>query len=440
EKASDLWTAARDGDMDTITRILRDVETTINVSEVQYHARTAFLINRRTAPLRCGLHESMVTTTSFVCWSTWHTPRTGAYHDFGAQDGESALYAAAQEGHVHVLDTLLRHTNVNLANEDGATPLYIASEMGRVHAAQRLLAHDDVDVNQPNVNGATPLHVACKRGHAEVVRLLLAVADCAVSDMDGWTALHAATCSGHANVVELLLASGQFDVSVQTNACATALDLATDEGHARIAEMLTTSTPSRLAISPPADHLVPCLWLLQPATGYNVYPLSKELLQSKQMQVIALGPNSVQIRVEVAAQSSVILTLLPLFRTTLLFLTATALITEHHHHHSSSLPSTLNFFESLLANSPDNVVPGLTHAIAAMTWLHQKTLPQEMAGEMDERLQQLVASLYNCEGVDIYKATTDLHDLWNAYQDNQSTVEIHRSVLETLTIMGNNMA
>ncbi|ETV69513.1 hypothetical protein, variant 2 [Aphanomyces astaci] len=405
--------------MDTITRILRDVETTINVSE---NGSTPLWIASKHG------HNDVVRVLVDVAHAV----------DWVNDDGESALYAAAQEGHIHVLDTLLRHTNVNLANEDGATPLYIASEMGHVHAVQLLLAHDDVDVNQPNVNGATPLHVACERGHAEVVRLLLAVADCAVSDMDGWTALHAATCSGHANVVELLLASGQFDVSVQTNACDTALDLATDEGHARIAEMLTTSTPSQLAISP--DHIPPCLWLLQPATGYNVYPLSKELLQSKQMQVIAVGPNSVQIRVEVAAQSSVILTLLPLFRTTLLFLTATALITEHHHHHSSSLPSTLNFFESLLANSPNNVVPGLTHAIAAMTWLHQKTLPQEMAGEMDQRLQQLVASLYNCEGVDIYKATTDLHDLWNAYQDNQSTVEIHRSVLETLTIMGNNKA
>ena len=56
------------------------------------------------------------------------------------QDGASALFVAAQNGHIHTVETLLSHNAVlDSARLDGATPLWIAAQMGHDHSVRRLL-------------------------------------------------------------------------------------------------------------------------------------------------------------------------------------------------------------------------------------------------------------------------------------------------------------
>lgn len=56
------------------------------------------------------------------------------------QDGATALFIAAQNGHLRILEVLLEHgAKTDAARTDGATPLWIASQMGHDHIVRRLL-------------------------------------------------------------------------------------------------------------------------------------------------------------------------------------------------------------------------------------------------------------------------------------------------------------
>lgn len=56
------------------------------------------------------------------------------------QDGATALFIAAQNGHVRILEVLLeRGAKTDAIRTDGATPLWIAAQMGHDHVVRRLL-------------------------------------------------------------------------------------------------------------------------------------------------------------------------------------------------------------------------------------------------------------------------------------------------------------
>lgn len=56
------------------------------------------------------------------------------------QDGATALFIAAQNGHVRILEVLLEHgAKTDAARTDGATPLWIGAQMGHDHVVRRLL-------------------------------------------------------------------------------------------------------------------------------------------------------------------------------------------------------------------------------------------------------------------------------------------------------------
>lgn len=56
------------------------------------------------------------------------------------QDGATALFIAAQNGHLRILEVLLEHgAKTDAARTDGATPLWIAAQMGHDHVVRRLL-------------------------------------------------------------------------------------------------------------------------------------------------------------------------------------------------------------------------------------------------------------------------------------------------------------
>ncbi|KAJ5801264.1 uncharacterized protein N7518_003332 [Penicillium psychrosexuale] len=175
--------------------------------------------------------------------------------------GQTALQAAAQGGHLQVVERLLAATaNVNApaVEENGRTALQAAAEGGHLQVVERLLAAK-ADVNTPagEINGRTALQAAAQGGHLEVVerllagkadinapagyyvveRLLAAKADVNTPTAEGRTALQVAAEGGHLKVVDQLLAA-KADINTPAGRGRTALQAAAQGGHLEVIEQL----------------------------------------------------------------------------------------------------------------------------------------------------------------------------------------------------------
>ena len=121
-------------------------------------------------------------------------------------DYEEAIIAAANHGHVALVQTLLQRF-IRLDNHNVLTKAaFAAASRGYPLVVQMLLTHS-LDVNVVSHEGQNLLHHAARGGHARVVELLL---DHGVSYYEGqWgDPLYLAAINGHEDVVQLLLDHG----------------------------------------------------------------------------------------------------------------------------------------------------------------------------------------------------------------------------------------
>lgn len=159
------------------------------------------------------------------------------------------LHAAASQGHIKVVNTLLAHgAEVNLTNVYREMPLYLAAQGGHVRVVKALLANN-AKLNDRDAGIAenllkerglspSPLHISSSNGHIEVVRLLLENhADVNEKGDSGRTALHMAAIGGHTEIMKLLLAN-QADINAQDAADSTPLHMAICNGHSNAVQLL----------------------------------------------------------------------------------------------------------------------------------------------------------------------------------------------------------
>jgi ankyrin repeat protein len=115
--------------------------------------------------------------------------------------GVTALYAAAQNGHEHVVRAFVQECRANIyqATTKGNTPLNIAAQEGHEHIVRCLLGECGADVNQVGDNGCSTLFAAAQRGHGHVVRCLVKEfgADVNIAACDGCKPLMAAADCKH---------------------------------------------------------------------------------------------------------------------------------------------------------------------------------------------------------------------------------------------------
>ncbi|MEI9972828.1 MAG: ankyrin repeat domain-containing protein [Ignavibacteriota bacterium] len=76
-----------------------------------------------------------------------------------AEQPPDALHQAIRQNDLKVLDSILKHDNVNAKDDRGATPLLYAAEVGSADAV-KVLVSKGADVNVANTLGVTPLMVA----------------------------------------------------------------------------------------------------------------------------------------------------------------------------------------------------------------------------------------------------------------------------------------
>ncbi|XP_075809982.1 cortactin-binding protein 2 isoform X2 [Microtus pennsylvanicus] len=126
--------------------------------------------------------------------------------NYSCEDGHSALYSAAKNGHTDCVRLLLNaEARVDAADKNGFTPLCAAAAQGHFECIELLTAYD-ANINHAAAGGQTPLYLACKNGNKECIKLLLeAGADRSIKTRDGWTPIHAAVDTGNVDSLKLLM-------------------------------------------------------------------------------------------------------------------------------------------------------------------------------------------------------------------------------------------
>ncbi|XP_038413398.1 cortactin-binding protein 2 isoform X1 [Canis lupus familiaris] len=126
--------------------------------------------------------------------------------NYSCEDGHSALYSAAKNGHTDCVRLLLNaEAQVNAADKNGFTPLCAAAAQGHFKCVELLIAYD-ANINHAADEGQTPLYLACKNGNKECIKYLLeAGTDRSVETRDGWTPVHAAVDTGNVDSLKLLM-------------------------------------------------------------------------------------------------------------------------------------------------------------------------------------------------------------------------------------------
>ncbi|XP_047329335.1 ankyrin repeat-containing protein ITN1-like [Impatiens glandulifera] len=177
---TDLHLAAQRGDLIAVRQILNDIRSQMveTLSEEDFDAEVA------------EIQASVVNEVNEL--------------------GETAMFTAADKGHLDVVIELLKYANkesISKKNRSGFDPLHIAASQGHHGIIKVLLDYDPGLSKTIGPSNATPLITAATRGHLAVVNELLSKdgALVEISRSNGKNALHLAARQGHLHIVKSLL-------------------------------------------------------------------------------------------------------------------------------------------------------------------------------------------------------------------------------------------
>eukprot|EP00117_Sycon_ciliatum_P034988 scpid52970/ scgid2256/ Espin; Ectoplasmic specialization protein len=171
--------------------------------------------------------------------------------DHRDNEGTTALYYAAQSGHVTVVQELAQchQANAVATSNDGMSPLHGAVQAGQVAAAQWLhhWLRGEHLMSKTN-DGATALHFAASTGKTPCLIWLLTQEECANSvdtvDKSGSTPAHDAAENGELECLQVLVSHGA-DITLKDNEGYTPYDLSFHGEHDECAAFLKAQETKR---------------------------------------------------------------------------------------------------------------------------------------------------------------------------------------------------
>ncbi|XP_075096665.1 ankyrin repeat-containing protein At5g02620-like isoform X2 [Nicotiana tabacum] len=169
------------------------------------------------------------------------------------QEGETALYVAAENGHSLVVAEFLKHLDLEIASivaNNGYDTLHVAARQGHLDVLEELLHSFPNLVMTTDSSNSTALHTAAAQGHIHVVNMLLEIDSnlVKIARNNGKTVLHTAARMGHLEIVRSLL-SKDPDIGFRTDKKGqTALHMAAKGQNGDIVLELIKPNPAVLAL------------------------------------------------------------------------------------------------------------------------------------------------------------------------------------------------
>jgi ankyrin repeat protein len=142
----------------------------------------------------------------------------------------SALVSAVKNGHVEIVDYLLRHAMFDPSVDDNHA-VRMAADCGHLAVVDRLLQDKRVD---PSADNNYAVGLAAENGHLAVVERLLQDPRVDPSARDNY-AVRGAALNGHLAVIDLLMQDERVDPSARNNC---AVQWAAQNGHLTIVDRL----------------------------------------------------------------------------------------------------------------------------------------------------------------------------------------------------------
>ncbi|KAF3529826.1 hypothetical protein DY000_02043343 [Brassica cretica] len=213
---TELHLAAQRGDLSAVQQILKDINSQMEgtLSGEEFDAEVA------------EIRASIVTEVNEL--------------------GETALFTAADKGHLDVVKELLKYSSresIAKKNRSGYDPLHIAAIQAIVEV---LLDHDSTLSHTFGPSNATPLVSAAMRGHTEVVNQLLSKAGnlLEISRSNHKNALHLAARQGHVDVIKALLVKDPHLARRVDKKGQTALHMAVKGQSSEVVKLLLDADPA----------------------------------------------------------------------------------------------------------------------------------------------------------------------------------------------------
>ncbi|KAK4345304.1 hypothetical protein RND71_035480 [Anisodus tanguticus] len=169
------------------------------------------------------------------------------------QQGETALYIAAENGHTLVVAEMLKHLDLQIASlvaNNGYDAFQVAAKQGHLEVLKELLHSFPNLVMATDSSNSTALHTAAAQGHIDVVNLLLEIDSnlAKIARNNGKTVLHTAARMGHLEIVKSLL-SKDPEIGFRTDSKGqSALHMAVKGQNVGIVLELIKPNPSVLAL------------------------------------------------------------------------------------------------------------------------------------------------------------------------------------------------
>ena len=206
--------AAKEGDLATLSRLLRDDpslagaraasgETPLMAALYRGHKACVSVVLEAGAPVDAFAAAALGKTDALEAALAADPAAIGAV----AYDGWTPLHLAAFFGHTRLVERLLgAGADVNAVSQNSLrnTPLHAAVAGGHVDSSL-LLIERGANVNAVDAGGHTPFHIAAEGGYVPVVKALLARrADPLIVDAEDRTPLARAAARNHTEVVDLI--------------------------------------------------------------------------------------------------------------------------------------------------------------------------------------------------------------------------------------------